>query len=95
MATAGAGVCHIFMIVRKEKIGASMEPAQPKKTMPSQVTITQPGHRYHGQVGQVEMVYYDYKHTGDSPDLYYLVMPDGKAIRVLSTGVEAIIGASP
>lgn len=61
---------------------------QAPKITPSQVTIAQPDHRYHGQVGRVEMIYYDIKQTGDSPDLYYLVMPDGKAIRVLSTAIE-------
>jgi hypothetical protein len=49
------------------------------------VTIQKDGHSYNGQVGKVTMIYYDHQHTGGSPDLLYVEMPDGKTIRVLST----------
>jgi hypothetical protein len=45
---------------------------------------------YVGQVGTIKMTYYDVAHTGDSPDLHYVEMPDGNMIRVLSTSVEPV-----
>lgn len=43
--------------------------------------------QYPDQTGTVKMTYYDYKHTGNSPDILYLEMADGSLITRFSNQV--------
>lgn len=43
-----------------------------------------------GQVGRVVMIYYDWQHTGSSPDMLYIQLADGRQVRRLSTEVESL-----
>lgn len=50
--------------------------------------VSDPASMFFGREGTLDMVYYDVEHTGDSPDLLFLELDDGRTIRVLSTQVE-------
>ena len=56
---------------------------------PKRVRITAQGH-YHGQEAEVLMMYYDHLHTGDSPDIYFIRLADGRQLRVLESLVEVL-----
>lgn len=49
--------------------------------------VSDPASAFAGLEGALDMVYYDVEHTGDSPDLLFLQLDDGRTIRVLSTQV--------
>jgi hypothetical protein len=40
---------------------------------------------YAGMTGTLLMTYYDYQHTGRSPDVLFVRLADGREVRVLST----------
>lgn len=55
----------------------------------TRVRITVPG-QFYGLEGTVTMVYYDHKHTGDSPDRIYFKLDDGRELSTLRPNLEPV-----
>jgi hypothetical protein len=51
------------------------------------VKITDKEHKYFGQELEGFCFYYDYQHTGDSPDIYIIKTPEGER-KILSTQID-------
>lgn len=56
--------------------------------MPGRVRVSAPG-KYHGQEGNVEMVYYDRLHTGSSYDELTVTLDSGEQLRGAASLFEA------
>lgn len=51
------------------------------------VKITDKKHKYFGQELEGYCFYYDYQHTGNSPDIYIIKTPEGER-KILSTQID-------
>jgi hypothetical protein len=57
-------------------------------TYKNTVLITEEGLPFYNQRLEGRCIYYDIYHTGNGPDLYHAITPEGKGIRLRSTQID-------